>query len=245
MDNLFRRCLNASAVAHGAVVAAIVVSPFVLTAFRGEEPRRAPLQIYTVEVAASAPPSPAAVRDEAGSPSTPAPAPVVRQEKPIVKPKPKPLVKPAPTRPGNRTVRQQNQTTSRPDERRTTSPSGSKRPRLTEAQIRWHLSRGAVPGDETVIPADEDICFERIRTALYTAWQQPSAEESGGVVVEASITFARDGRITGWRLTRRSGIAAMDRSVIQALQAVSQITGLSPAFLRSRDTVTIEFRVGD
>jgi TonB family protein len=239
MDSLFRRCLNASAIVHGAVVLSVVTSPLVLTAFRGAEPRKSPLQIYTVDVTASASPSPQP-REESASP----PAPPRAEERPIVKPRP--AVKPVVSRTAVRQTPQTAQTARRTSERQTNANSSrSSRSRLSEEEIRRHLARGAVPGTETAIPGDEDICFERIRAALYTAWQQPSAEEAGGVVVEAEISLARDGRITGWRLVRRSGVAAMDRSIVEALQTVNRITGLSAAFLRSRETVTIEFRVGD
>ena len=44
-------------------------------------------------------------------------------------------------------------------------------------------------------------------------------------------------------LVRKTGNAAMDESVQQAMNAVQRVSGLSPSFLAQHETVTVAFRV--
>lgn len=119
------------------------------------------------------------------------------------------------------------------------------RKQLTPEEIRDLLMRGAKPGDTTQIPDRDDIGYGLIRQTLYNAWIQPSREEAGGRDVGAEIRLRRDGTIISFRLIRPSGNAAMDSSVMRALQAVPRISGLSPGFLAGHDVVTIAFKLQD
>jgi TonB family protein len=114
---------------------------------------------------------------------------------------------------------------------------------LSQSEIQRLLAMGAKLSDTTSIPTSEERSFETIRRALYDVWSQPSAEEAGDAVVEVEIELGAGGAVAGWRIVRRSGVAAMDASVAAALKAVKRIGGLTPAFLARHDTVTIAFRL--
>ncbi|HRY48224.1 MAG TPA: TonB family protein [Candidatus Paceibacterota bacterium] len=65
-----------------------------------------------------------------------------------------------------------------------------------------------------------------IRTLYDRAWIDPEEVADSNLSVRAAIVIARDGRILSSRLVRPSGVAAMDKSVRQALDRVTRV----PAF---------------
>ena len=127
------------------------------------------------------------------------------------------------------------------------SPSkGVKKPQekvLTEEEIRKFLSQGAIIGNRTIIPDEVSRNMELIRKTLYGAWIEPSAAEVGKLWVDAEVEFDKEGRIIGWRLIQKSGMAIMDESVANALKSVSFINGLTPAFLEKYRRITVRFEI--
>ena len=78
---------------------------------------------------------------------------------------------------------------------------------------------------------------------MYDAWAQPSAEEVGGASAEVRIGLGPGGRVTERTLVQPSGNAALDTSVMAAVESVATIHGLTPAFLARHKDVTILFKV--
>jgi TonB family protein len=234
MDGHLTQSLKISAVVHVIVLALVLVCPLV---FRGLHKTSSSIPVeFTVAV-------PRAPLEQWVKPS--APAPVAAQIEPdevVVQRE----TGPSKTRP--KSVRQEplvshkaNRVT-RYEPVRSTSRVQSAKP-LSQREISELLARGAKPGAETVIPDAEARFLETIRSTLYNAWLQPSAEEARDSVVEVEIRFGADGVVTGWRVVRKSGIPAMDASVARALQNVKRIQGLTPSFIGRHETVTIAFRV--
>lgn len=114
---------------------------------------------------------------------------------------------------------------------------------LSQEEIRKLLAKGARAGDHTSIPGDDTRYFEIVRQTLYKAWAQPSAEEVGDAVAEVSIRLRRDGQIIDRNMERESGNAVMDASVMEAVNSVQRITGLSSAFLIRHEAITVSFKV--
>ncbi len=67
-----------------------------------------------------------------------------------------------------------------------------------------------------------------IRNAYFAAWVTPPNVSDDLATVETEVTIQRDGTVARSRVTRRSGIAALDRSVEDALQRVKRITPFDP-----------------
>lgn len=67
-----------------------------------------------------------------------------------------------------------------------------------------------------------------IRNAYFAAWVTPPNVTDDLATVETEVTIQRDGTVVRSRVTRRSGISALDRSVEEALQRVKRITPFDP-----------------
>jgi TonB family protein len=65
-----------------------------------------------------------------------------------------------------------------------------------------------------------------IRSIYDHAWMDPEEVADSGLTVRARIVIARDGRVLSSRVVQPSGVAAMDKSVRQALDRVTRV----PAF---------------
>jgi len=182
------------------------------------------------------PPAPLPIPEPAPAP-TPPPSP---KPAPSPKPKPKPPPKPkAGSKPATptRTIRKG---------RRITAPNPTPPPpqgrRLSQDEIARLLALGATPGDRNEIPEGDALYFEAIRRVLHAAWTQPAAVPNT-LSAEVEIHLAETGVILSRRLVRTSGNAVMDRSVLEAVQSVDRIDGLSPDFMRRRPKVTITFEL--
>ena len=120
------------------------------------------------------------------------------------------------------------------------TPNGK---RLTTEEIARMLALSATVGDHNEIPEGDTLYYEIIRRTLYNAWNQPSHDEVGNAVAEVTVKFMPDGRIAGAALTTKTGIANMDSSVMDAVNSLSRIDGLSPDFLKYHNEVKIGFTV--
>ncbi|MFC1498507.1 TonB C-terminal domain-containing protein [Verrucomicrobiota bacterium] len=120
---------------------------------------------------------------------------------------------------------------------------GSSSSQLTAEQIKKLLAQGAKPADHTSVPDENTRQLEVVRRALYDAWVQPSAEEAGDAVAEIVIQLQGDGTITKRALKKKSGNEAIDASVMQAVNSVNRINGLSSDFIRRYSQITISFKV--
>jgi TonB family protein len=198
------------------------------------------------------PPAPApAPEPEAAAPEPPAPKPPKAEPAPAIKledktkPK-KPDKAPAPAGVGKKSDTQKKsdvEVSQNKVKRRHGMGGRSASSPLSEAQIRRLLLQGAVEGDRTIIPGEEDRNLALVQRALYSAWVQPSKDDAGESVAEAEIRLDVTGKVTGYRITKSSGKAMLDASVAEALKDVKRVTGLSGTFLKQHPEVTVAFRV--
>ncbi|MCK5528465.1 MAG: TonB C-terminal domain-containing protein [Kiritimatiellae bacterium] len=163
-------------------------------------------------------------------------APPVRAPDPVPIAKPKPVAPPKPKKRKLTPVKVSNTRVTRNDK---------KPPRkvLTDKEIKQRLKNDIKVDTTKYNPTANAVDFAKVKSALYNAWNQPSGEEAGGVVVRAEITFAIDGRITGRRLVKPSGNMVLDQSVMSALKSVHKVNGLSASFLKKHKKVIISFMV--
>jgi len=125
-----------------------------------------------------------------------------------------------------------------------TGGGGAKKTNLTPEQIRRFLDMGAKMSDHTSIPGDEEVrCFEIVRRTMYEAWNQPAAEDAGRAVAEVTVGLSRDGMVLWRKMSKKSGNALFDDSVMQGVNTVQYVEHLTPAFLDKFREIRITFKL--
>jgi hypothetical protein len=114
---------------------------------------------------------------------------------------------------------------------------------LSRSDIQKLLGKGAKAGTYTSVPDEDERCKGIIKNALYAVWEQPHSEDVGDAVAVLELKLGRNGSVSGGRLSRKSGNAALDRSVLSIADSVRYIRGLTPDFIRRHPSVTISFTV--
>ncbi len=165
------------------------------------------------------------------------------KEKPPVKPPEKTFVKgPRVNRPDT-PVRPQ-----KPQEDFTRLKPATNRPTVDRPLSREEIARalrdGARPGQHNSLPPDEaSRCIALIRRALYESWEQPGAGDAGPRPALLDIRLDASGRIVSYRIRQSSGSAFFDQTVLKAVANAAPVRGLSLAFLRQYESLTIEFKL--
>jgi len=120
---------------------------------------------------------------------------------------------------------------------------GAPRTNLSPEQIKRFLAEGARMSDHDYIPDDDEVrCKAIIKNTMDEAWNQPSKEDTGDVSAEATIGLSRDGRVTWRKLSKKSGNALFDESVMQAVTSVEAIQHLTPGFLDKFHEAKVTFK---
>ncbi len=184
-------------------------------------------------------------------PEPPKDAVVPVPEKPKPKPKPKPTPKPPPKPEKKPFVKGERVTRKAPTPAKPREDFSKLKPAtkavdrpLTRAEINRALRDGAKPGSQNSVPADESArCLALIRGALYNAWDQPGPGDAGGRPAQVSIKLDGTGRIVSYRIVQSSGNNFYDTTVLKAVANTQPIRGLSLAFLRQYESLTIEFKL--
>ena len=129
-----------------------------------------------------------------------------------------------------------------------TTPRSPASPRRSEAELAESFTRG-IPKSGTTAPGTSPAAIDEQKTAdemnyaeqvvrplFYARWQQPSRgelQQSWPTPVEVTFTVLADGRIAGWKLTKRSNSDAMNRSVEALMRQTTQLTPFSQLGIRS------------
>ncbi len=115
---------------------------------------------------------------------------------------------------------------------------------LSSKEIASALASGAKVGTRNQLPANEiSLCVSLVRNALYEAWDQPGESEAGSRPAKLYIRLDAAGRISIYRITQSSGSAHFDSTVLKAAANCGPIRGLTVAFLKQHDEMTIEFKL--
>lgn len=116
--------------------------------------------------------------------------------------------------------------------------------KLSRAEIERALLAGARPGTRNEIPQDEmSRCVLLVKRAMYEAWEQPGAGEAGPRPALLDIRLDSSGRVVSYRIRQSSGSAYFDQTVLKAAANAAPIRGLSLAFLKQYETLTVEFKL--
>jgi TonB family protein len=115
---------------------------------------------------------------------------------------------------------------------------------LSRAEIDKALREGARPGTRNMIPEDEiSRCVVLVKRAMYDAWEQPGTGDAGPRPALLDIRLDSTGRVVSYRIRQSSGSAFFDQTVLKAAANAAQIRGLTPAFLKQYETLTVEFKL--
>ncbi|MDY0149655.1 MAG: energy transducer TonB, partial [Kiritimatiellia bacterium] len=122
-------------------------------------------------------------------------------------------------------------------------------PPLSQAEIDRLLKLGAHISNKTTLPPPGQIemgaYFNHVKERMYAAWQQPGGLGNlPGLSADVAITVEPGGRITARRLSRTSGNALMDDSVMKAVQSVAALRPM-PAGQHAPKVITITFELTD
>ncbi len=218
MDDLFRRNLKRSTIAHFVVVVILILAPLLFN-WRVNRKTREIITFVDFTVALPEVPDIKPVKE-------------VKAPEP---PKPKADI-PEPTKDKPK-IEKSKEKVKRPP------PKG---PKLTQEEIRKLLAAGARISDTTSVPDNywEVGYYQMVHDTMYRAWEQPGAlSATAGWTAEVTIRVQRDGSITRRTLTRGSGSALMDESVMKAVNAVPQLKPLPSPFQGTYKDITITFEL--
>lgn len=230
-DPSFKRTLLVSTIVHLGVVLVLILIPLFR---RWLHPRKPPELITFIDLQAM-PPAPPPV-----APPTPVPPPVQPKAE---EPKPAPVPEKPKTEPPKIKV------STNKIVRKVDAPPQPKAapPRLTPEQLRKLLEANikfSSAGSPSSSVDDLSLYYTAVRDIMYGAWNQPSTA-ARGLRAEVTIRVQRNGAISSRKLTRSSGSAMMDNSVMQAVNRVARLRSLPPTVPGDSLDITVEFVVGD
>lgn len=232
-----RRALKKSAILHGFFLGALLTWPLLHQALYREKPFE---DITFVDLTVPALPEPVTAPPEPEPESEPpAPEPPKPVEPEIVPKKPE-LKKPDP--PKTNQVAKSTIKISTNRVKRAAIQTTPQKSSLTPDEIRRLLASG-IPmgsGGSSGQPSELALYYALIRAAAYEAWVQP-AELDAGLTAQVSIRVTRNGSITKRTMTRRSGNAQMDDSVMNAVNAMGRLKALPAEVPGSFKDITIDF----
>ena len=169
------------------------------------------------------PPAPAPEPEPAPIPEPPKPKP---KPKPVPKPKPKPKVenpKPKPKpKPEPKKPKWTPKKASEIKIGKKVNETPSK-PRVSSSDISKAMSGISTPsGGATGNPSQFNDYYGRVMSLFYNHWKPPASGSSMGSTV-VRISIQKNGRITKRKKTRSSGSAVYDKTVMDAVNAISTL----------------------
>jgi len=205
---------------HVAVIVVVMLSSAMRGCFR---PKPRPEIVTFIEFGSPAPqvslepvsemsePEPQAPAPEPEPAPIPEPTKPKPRPKPIPKPKPKPKPKWKPTSPKDIKIGKKVDDT----------PS---KPRVSDADIKKALSgiSSSMPSGATGNPSQFNSYYGRVMSLFYNYWKPPASGSSAGSTV-VRIYMQKNGRITKMKKIRSSGSAVYDKTVMNAVNAVSTL----------------------
>lgn len=106
------------------------------------------------------------------------------------------------------------------------------------------LLAGSRPNTRNQIPGDEmSRCVVLVRQAMHDAWKPPEKKDVGTRAALLDIQLDESGHIISYRIRQSSGSTIFDQSVLKAAGKVQSIRGLSLAYLRQYNTITVTFEI--
>jgi colicin import membrane protein len=103
------------------------------------------------------------------------------------------------------------------------------------------VDAGPVGNGGEAVTSYKDIVY----TKYYNAWSTPAMSEKGDLKTTVSITIARDGKVIDSHITRRSGNAALDKSIENLIENVTFVQPFSEQMKSPQMQFTLTFKPTD
>lgn len=245
MTARFNKAFKASLIAHGTVIAVLLVFPLLRRWIKPEPPKE---QITFIELIQPAPeaPVPKIVQptpEPEPEPEPPKPEP----EPPKPDPIPEPIKEPVP-KPVVKEVKKKEIKVNTNKIVRAKQPKVETKPKLSEAELRKLLSSdlpvSATAASSTGTPTEMSLYYGKIYKILDAAWTKPPGV--AGLSTDVKIRIAKNGAITrDPEIVGKSGNDAMDASVMNAVRSVASFPPLPISISKPYIDVTIKFESTD
>ena len=116
---------------------------------------------------------------------------------------------------------------------------------LSDEEIKKWLGKRVKVGEETVLPAnDMSLYTSMLVKEIESAWDVPPENSCGSGSADVLMSLGPGGRLANARITRSSGSAAFDNSLLQAIRRVGSIPDLSSEFIKANSEICIQFEKG-
>lgn len=240
----FQRTLKRTAVAHGALIAALLVWPLLQTLLLNRKAKPEQIALIDLQVAMTTP------RPQVAVPEEKPPEPEPKKPDPPKPPDPKPTeipkeIKPVRTNTLAKATEIKVSTNRVKIAQQKPKDTG---PKLTKEQIEKLLAMGIPKGDTTSIPGGGEASlfsayYLMMRQVMYDAWQQPAGLAGSGLYATIKFRIQRDGSITARSLTRSSGNRELDDSALRAANAVGRLRPLPTGYSGSYKDITVDFEL--
>ena len=116
---------------------------------------------------------------------------------------------------------------------------------LSDEEIKKWLGKRVKVGEETVLPAnDMSLYTSMLVKEIESAWDVPPENSCGSGSAVVLMSLGPGGRLANARITRSSGSAAFDNSLLQAIRRVGSIPDLSAEFIKANSEICIQFEKG-
>ncbi|MFH0908891.1 MAG: energy transducer TonB [bacterium] len=249
MTDLFRRILARTTIGHIVAVVLFLTMPFITRLVAREQPVQDIMFVDLMSPMASIPLSAL----EPDIPEQKEEQPEEKAKEPEPEPEPKDLIQ----IPDKKVADKKKEptkiavSTTRVTRAKSQASSKSKKPPLTQAEIRKLLASG-IPlgngGGPGTGSAGGEVSalswyYALVEATMYEVWEQPSGLSSAGPPPQVRIRVQRDGTITSRELVRRSGNSLMDDSVMKAVNSISRLKALPSEVDGSYKDITITFEL--
>ena len=253
MTDLFRRILTRTTIGHIVGAILFLAMPFITRLVAREQPVE---DIMFVDLMSAAPSIPlSALEPDEPEQKEEQPEEKVAEPVPEPEPEPKELIQIPDKKKPDEKKKETSKikvSTNKITKAKSKANDKSKKPALTQAEIRQLLASG-IPmgpggGGQGVGTTSGEVSalswyYALVRAQMYEAWDQPGGLSGAGLVTQVRIRVQRDGTITSRELARRSGNSLMDDSVMKAVNAVSRLKPLPPDVPGSYKDITIDFEL--
>lgn len=265
MSRLQKKCLMASLFTHGTLLLVMLIG----SAFITPQPKQIQPTIELVEIPdilidenfagggnpapAQPPPQQPVVQPPPVVEKTPPPQPKAEVKVPEPQPKPQVIKEPAPKpveKPKPKPVEIKVNTKAVKMEVAANTPKPAPQPKINAEDLGKRLEQAiesqATGATAVSVPGAGGASYAPyaayLKKVYETRWVPPQAA-SGNPVVQVEIVVAKNGKVISARITKRSGSAAMDRSIQTVLDQIRQLRPLPASTTDAQRTFNLQFNL--
>lgn len=230
-----RKTTRWSLIIHGSILALMVVVPLVAKIIEHfTKPKHEIVAFIDLSVPMEAPDEVEPIEDEA--------------PKTVENDIPDPVVKkPPPKKPKKKKERLKKPNEIKIGKRIVNKPVDTPRPKpdLTPEEIERMLKADLPTNNGTLLNSDlPGWYYGLVQATFHDQWAQPGGLSISTGDAQLSIRVHRDGTVSNRKLIKKTGVAAMDQSVMNAANAVKKLKNLPGTFSGDYIDITITFVLG-